>query len=175
MGTFEIFRAVGCFDVYFAPLNGIGVLDVLVFSKYVEKSLKNGRKNIGLDLSGLATINSGAYNCLLQSESMVTAAGGEFILIVDNEEMENSLRKYGIWQRLTVFKSEVELLNYSIKQSFKKPAEPLPKISEPKKKTGAIIAPSAFEDDEEASGANLWVLAIVAIIGVGIILLYLFL
>lgn len=182
MEAYEMSRAVGVFDVFFAPLNGIGMFDVSAFTDCIGQSLAAKRVNIGLDLSGLAFLNSGSYNCLSQSFTRIKSCGGEFVIIVDNEELFDLL-KHNLPRDLTLFRNEAELLNYSIRAELSAPrnAAAMPvlnRMEEAEKeqdiasKTEMINALELGEEQEETSGANIWIGLIVGVLGIGGLLLY---
>lgn len=192
MPNVEASRAVGSFDVFFAPLNALGIFDDEVFKASVDALLKRGSIFVGLDLTGVDELYSGAFNAILVTLPTFIRAGGEFVMIVDSEKLRASLSKTGILNYVKLFHSEGDLLKYSITNPPSKggdagdvldqvmeAAEPVeefeqrePNANPPE--TGSIEVPAeAFEEPKAASGLSLS-MALIVVAAAACVLLFLF-
>lgn len=198
MPNVEASRAVGSFDVFFAPLNALGIFDDEVFKASVDALLKRGSIFVGLDLTGVEELYSGAFNAILVTLPTFIRAGGEFVMIVDSDKLSASLSKTGILNYVKVFHSEGDLLKYSITNppakkgdfqgDFPDAADIVKDIPEPVEEfeqrepnanppeTGSIEVPAnIFEEQKTSSGLSVAMVLIVVAVAAACVLLFLFL
>lgn len=194
MPNVEASRAVGSFDVFFAPLNPLGIFDDETFKATVETLLQRGSIFVGIDLTGVEELYSGAFNAILVTLPAFIRAGGEFVMIVDSEKLKTSLSKAGILNYVKIFRSEGDLLKYSITNPpSKKGEEPdaadlvkdIPEVpeefeqrepNENPPETGSIEVPAnIFEDQKPASGLSVTMILLVVVVAIACVLLFLFL
>ncbi len=181
MPIFQKIRAVGNFDVLSAPLNSLGIFDAEKFKADISKLLQNENPKIGLDLSGLSIVYSDAFNAFFEILTIVSAKDGEFVLIVDDIKLEALLSKNGISGKITVFSSEMQLLNYSIRSTLSDATQTMldiQKVREDKKKTFSGTENLPVESDElfeDEPATKFWLFCILGFLTLGCVVLFLLL
>ena len=186
--SIEKTRAVGNFDVLYAPLNPLGIFNAEAFKESVYELIAKNSTRIGLDLTGISEIYSDAYNAFLEINALLRSKGGEFVLILDSDDLENSLARNCVQRCLLIFKSEADLLNYSIRESvgikikreeksLLQKSEQLENLKAEKKEISEKEdqTPIAEESLEVDKGTSFWLFLIIGFIGIFVLAAFLFL